>query len=55
MEEFIEDMREKFERFFDGCFDLDYELYDVDDVCVKVIVVVNELVDDNDFDDDDGW
>ena len=55
VEELTEDMREKFERFSDGCFDLDHELYDVDDVRAKATAAANEPVDDIDSDDDDGW
>jgi len=54
VEELTEDMREKFERYCDGCFDLDPELHDVEAARAKAETVKDEPLEDSDAE-DDGW
>ena len=54
VEELTEDMREKFERYCDGCFDLDPELHDVEAARAKAETVKDEPLEDPDAE-DDGW
>ena len=56
VEELTEDMRDKFERYGEGCFDLDPELYDVDDVREKAAKAAEAPVEKTENDgEDDGW
>ena len=56
VEELTEDMRDKFERYGEGCFDLDSELYDVEAARAKAAEAASRPPEPNENDgDDDGW